>query len=210
MAAAAAVAWALGSGPFVAWLLHLAAPAWSVMLSYHAGCWLASGAVSARLGPRPAWRGLAALGFLSTVATLAAFAVARAWVPALRHPVPSWERWGMRPPADALLLLYYAAANPWIEERFWRGAFLGERLRRRLGSTAAWLLAAAAFVPFHFAVLDASFGHRLAIGLTAPILGASVMWTGFCWRTGNAWWGAASHAGTDLALCLAYVLWLRP
>jgi hypothetical protein len=116
----------------------------------------------------------------------------------------------VRPPLDLAILAYYALANPWIEERFWRGVLLGDELRSRLGVGKARAFAVVAFLPHHLAVLVPSFGVPLATAIAVPILFAGWFWTELRLRSGHLWWGIASHLGADLALCLVYALWLRP
>jgi hypothetical protein len=194
----------------VAGLLRLAGSAWLAMLAYHLGCGLVSLACGARPLARPRVRGLALSGMLSAVLVFVGCALLATRVAAFREPVDSWVRWGASPPADLALLAWYVAANPWIEEAFWRGAILGPRVRARIGGAGARALALLGFVPLHLAVLLPSFGVPLGLCLGAGILAASAAWTAIAERTGGFWWPAASHQGADLGLALAYWLWQRP
>jgi hypothetical protein len=201
--------WAILAGPAVFGLLRWTGAVWPALLGYHAGCLVAAGRVRPGFGRRPRWGPLAGMTLASVAVVLVGFAALRSLVPALRAPVGVWTRWGMQRPADLAVLAYYAAANPWIEERFWRGALLSPEMCARLGPGRARGWAILGFVPHHLAVLWPSFGAPLAVGLSISILLAGAFWTELRLRSGHLWWGAASHLGADLGLGLAYVLWLR-
>ena len=199
--------WALVSGPVVAVVLRDSGSAWVTMLTYHLGCAAAVGASAAGLGPRPRWRGLAVAAFLSGAAAWSGIGLLHLH---LQDPMRDWRRWGLVPPEDLPLLAYFVGVNAALEEWFWRGAVLGRRMRKRLGTAGCRGLAVLGFLPLHLGVLVLGFGEVLGILLAASVLPASAIWTALCERTRCVWWAAASHWGADLGIALAYWVWLRP
>jgi hypothetical protein len=204
-----ALLWAAAAGPLVALLLHAPHAAWCAVFGYHLGCWIFSSLVPAPWGPRPriARLGLVALGSGLLVAGSGAAGL-HVW-PALAQCREVWGRWTGRPPADLLFLAYYAAVNPWLEEHYWRAALFGPGVRRLVGLRAARGVCAGAFVLHHAAVLIPAFGLRLGLLLCASVLVAGVIWIAWRERAQNVWWSAASHAGADLGLVIAWSILLR-
>jgi hypothetical protein len=116
-----------------------------------------------------------------------------------------WQSWGLAAPADLAWLAWYVAANPWIEERFWRGTLLGPDVCARVGVRRAQALAVVGFLAHHVVVLVTTFGLAAGLALCVPILVASAVWTRLRLQSGGIWSPAASHAGADLALALVYL-----
>ena len=206
-AAWVAVAWWAACGPVVLLALHWTQGVWWAIAAYHAGCLAATWAAGAGVawGRRPAGMRLAALACGSAlVVGMSVEGVVRAgWD--LSAVWPRWHDWGLTPPADRVWLFYYVTANPWIEERFWRGTVLGPSVRARLGPRAARAVAAVGFVHHHAAVTIATFGVLQGALLCIPILAAGCVWTWMRERSGILWWSVASHIGADLGLAIAYL-----
>lgn len=213
---ALAIAWAVACGPLVYALLQRPGAAWTSILVYHAGCLAirrtrdASQDAMPRASKSFRWRPqVFALAACSSAGVLAAGAAAASIWPALFTPNPAWARWGLAPPADLVWLAYYVTVNPWIEERFWRGALLDRPARAALGPRGALAFSCIAFGGHHAAVLVESFGAPLGALGTLFVLAAGAVWAALRWRTGSIALGVASHWGADLALALVYVLWWR-
>jgi hypothetical protein len=205
---ALAVGWSLACGPLV--LAALVAPhgVWWAIGIYHAGCCAAAAAAPGPAGPRPAAARLA-LAALASAALAAAFAAAVATLDHVRPLLERWRDWGLAPPADVVWLAYYAAVNPWVEERYWRGSLLGPAVRARLGGRAARAFSTLGFLNHHAFVIVATFGAGLGAALCVPILAAAVVWTLWRERTGGIWWAVASHAGVDVGLALVTLAVVR-
>jgi hypothetical protein len=120
-----------------------------------------------------------------------------------------WAAWGLTPPVDRWLLLYYAAVNPWIEEWFWRGTLLGGPVRQALGSLRARTLALVGFWPLHAVVLVSSFGLAQGGLFSLACLAAGALWTLMRERQGHAWGALASHQGADAGVVWLYWVFLR-
>lgn len=205
--AIAVVVWAVLCGPIVLVLLRLPGAAWSALVFYHAGClvavWLAGGTGrSVRLG-LPAALGL---GALSAAVVLGAGALAWEWRLLPQGEVAAWSRWGVRPPLDRIWLVVYVLVNPWVEERYWRGALLSEPVQARFGRAATRALAILGFGIHHAVVLGASLGWGRGLVLVLPVVAAGAIWTVMRERSGGIAPAIASHRGADLALALLY-LW---
>jgi hypothetical protein len=201
-----ALAWVATGAPVVLAALALAPAhsAWWAIGLYHAGCCLAAVAAPAPHGPRPPWTRLAILATATAALVgVTAAAALRLWdfTPAFVR----WQSWGLAAPADLAWLAWYVAANPWIEERFWRGTLLGPDVCARIGARNARALAVVGFLAHHIVALVASFGVARGLALCVPILGASAVWTRLRLQSGGIWSPAASHAGADLALALVYL-----
>jgi len=203
-----AILWVFLAGPVVAGLLLSANSAWGAMLAYHLGCGIAAVGSGAGLGRRPGGRRLAAFGLFSAALTGSALAIAWRALPERAGDV--WQDWGLVPPGDRFLLIWYVGVNPWVEEWFWRGALLGPRVRERLGRAGSRAFAVLGFLPLHVVVLVASFGTGMGTLFAFCVLLGSAGWTALRERTGCVWWSAASHEGADLGIALAYWIWLRP
>ena len=208
---AAAAGWALGCGALVASMLRLPGGAWWAMAAYHVGCVAATAILGSRgsaarvVGARPGAGVLAGVAIASCAVVIVAGAIAAPqidWSPAARL----WRTWGLEPPRDWLWLLYYASVNPWVEERFWRGALLGDAVRSRLGTRGARILTIAAFLTHHAVVLLPSFGAARGLLLCVPILAAGALWVWLHERSGRLSWCIASHAGADAGLVILYLL----
>jgi hypothetical protein len=198
--------WALACGPLVFALLQVPAAAWCAMFGYHAGClaaarWAGGIATGPRLGARRAM-GIAAV---SVAVTAGAGVVARAVALLPEDAAAAWAGWGLRPPHDLAWLAYYVIVNPWVEERYWRGALLAPAVVARLGTAPARALAVLGFGIHHLAVLGASFGLARGALLVLPVLAAGAAWTLMRLRSGGVSLAVASHLGTDLALAAVYV-----
>ncbi len=201
-----AIAWAAGSGPVVALCLHGRAAAWMALCVYQAGCILATLAARGRLGRRPPVVRLLAVG-LVTAAIVLGLGFGAHRLGFQPRPQATWQAWGLGPPHDLLLLLVFAAFNPWVEESFWRGALLDEPVRQRVGVRGARALAVWGFCPLHGVFLLRSFDAVTGWLCTLGVLAAAILWTRARERSGNAWWAAASHQGADVgAVCLYWFL----
>src|SRR5262249_5930494 len=151
------------------------------MAGYHVGCTIATSLVGVEPGRRvrPISLGLALIASIAVVTGAGALA-SRAIV---SEGVGLWRRWGLAPPADLVWLAYYALVNPWIEERYWRGALLGDAITGRIGRRAARAIAIVAFLDHHAVVLVPSFGWTTACLLCAAIGAAGALWVWMHERT---------------------------
>jgi len=204
---AVAVTWSLVCGPVVALLLTLRGGAWWAMAGYHVGCVIATRAVDVKheRPARPVLLALVLLASLGVVIGAGASANREIW----SGGASLWRGWGLAPPGDLVWLAYYALVNPWIEERYWRGALLGDAVTRRIGRRAARTLAVVAFLDHHAVVLVPSFGWRAAGLLCIAIGAAAACWVWMHERTRGLAFCIASHAGADAGLVLLYLLWVR-
>ena len=199
------IAWALGCGPAVLALLQLPGAAWWAMFGYHAGClaavWSAGGP-----GPRlhQRWRLGLGVGVLSLAVVLVTGALVRALGLLPVGEIPRWSRWGLRPPIDLVWLALYVTVNPWVEERFWRGALLTPPFRAQVGRRTSLALAILAFGVHHAVVLGASLGWVRGALFVLPVVAAGALWTAIRLRSGGIAPAVASHRGADLALALLY------
>jgi len=203
-----AIAWAVCSGPVVALCLRADASAWVALCVYQFGCALATRVVRGGLGRRPATARLLGVA-IATAAIVVALGFAARWLGFFPRPRPIWQAWGLEPPGDMWLVLVFATLNPWIEERFWRGALLDDPVRRRVGARGARALAVWGFCPLHAVFLLRSFDALSGWLCTGGVLLAAILWTSARERSGSAWWAAASHQGADVGVVCLYWLWLR-
>ncbi len=203
-----AIAWAVSSGPVVALCLRADASAWVALCVYQLGSALATRVVRGGLGRRPPTARLLGVA-IATAAIVVAFGFAARGLGFVPRPRPIWQAWGLEPPGDRWLVLVFALLNPWIEERFWRGALLGDPVRRRLGARGARALAVWGFCPLHAVFLLRSFDALSGWLCTGGVLLATILWTSARERSGNAWLSAASHQGADAGVVCLYWCLLR-
>ena len=202
------LAWILACGPLTAWLLWDTHSAWAAMGVYHAGC-LVAGMRFAEAGRRPRWTGLLIGAIATTSVMVAAGIPLLTWLQDSRLPMTRWKAWGLGPPGDVGILTYYVVMNPWVEERFWRGAVAGPRFRQVVGSRASFFGSVFAFWLFHVFVLCLAFGFVLGFVTSLFVLVAAWAWTVVRIRTGNVWWCMVTHLGADLGLAILYFTMLR-
>ena len=205
---AIAIAWAVSSGSVVALCLRADGSAWVALCVYQLGCALATRVVRGRLGRRPATASLLGAA-LATAAIVVALGLAARGLGFFPRPRPIWQAWGLEPPGDLWLVLVFATLNPWIEERFWRGALLDDPVRRRLGTRGARALAVWGFCPLHCVFLLRSFDAMSGWLCAGGVLLAAILWTSVRERSESAWWAAASHQGADVGVACLYWFWLR-
>src|SRR5262249_9593754 len=148
--------------------------AWWAMAGYHVGCILATRAVGVKHGraARPVFMLLVLLASLAVVIAAGASAEREIW----SRGVGLWRGWGLAPPHDPVRPASYALVNPWIEERYWRGALLGAAVTGRVGRRWARAVAIFAFLNHHAVVLVPSFGWRTAALLCVGIGAAGALW----------------------------------
>jgi hypothetical protein len=199
-----ALAWVVASGPVVFFLLRSPAGAWGAMLGYHLGCILAARAAGVQWGQRPSnpelvgWAGATVFLLGTTSQLLPGFQVLFA------DAAPRLQQWGMHGWLGILAFTWYVVANPWIEERFWRGSLLGARFQYCMGRRRSMWIAILGFVPYHVLVITWMFG-RHAWWLSVPVLLGSILWTGMTlWRR-SVIPAAVSHQMADLVIVLLYV-----
>lgn len=203
-----AILWALGAGPVVAGLLKAPHGAWVAMLGYHLGCIGSAQIGRGSFGPRPPWPRSLVIALLSAVVVAGTGRFAyEAGLQGLTSR--QWFQWGLQPPSDRGLLLYYLVANPYIEEWFWRGTILGNPVRHALGTARARVLAVMGFWPLHAVVLVPAFGFFHGGLLSIACLAAGALWTMFRERQGNIWDAFASHQGADAGVVWLYWVLLR-
>ncbi len=203
------VAWSVACGPVVAALLSWTHSAWLAMLVYHAMC-LGLGGRYGTLGPRPRLAALWGVGIASIVVVGVATGIVVAWVPETDLPMTAWRTWGLRPPEDTWILLYYVAVNPWAEELFWRGAWFGACSRRGIRTRLRAWVSTVGFALFHVFVLRTAYEDAAVVGTAVSgILLAGVLWIVVRLRTRNVWWCVVSHQGANVALAVVYLLYLR-
>ncbi len=121
----------------------------------------------------------------------------------------TWAGWGLTPPGDAWMLVYYVCVNPVIEEWFWRGAIVGRQLREHFGTRTAVFFGVGAFWGFHVFVLWPAFGFTVGLITSFFVLLAGIAWTLLRLRSGHIWWSGLTHLAANLALAILYFARLR-
>jgi membrane protease YdiL (CAAX protease family) len=175
-AIAPVIGWALLPWPLVAvslFVLHSAAVACLAygLLDAVGGVWLRR-----RAGSRiTAWRthlswGLhAAVGVLMCLLFAATYRIAGAWLLPQDIVLGRLAALGIDPHGSIWVLAYYALANPWLEEWFWRGGVYASLRRAGFTVRPAAVASAALFAAWHglvvFRILPAPSAAATLIGI---------------------------------------------
>jgi len=180
--------------------LHFFHSAWAAIFAYHAGILLLLWAAGfKRLSPFrltiPIWKLLSFAGLGAGAGVMLAFLWPYLFVsPALTQTL---QQWGLTRMTWPFFIIYFALANPWLEELYWRG-WLGSDARPPVPNDAF-------FAGFHLVILAPFISSAwLIVSFTILVL-TGWMWRQIARRSMSLFPAALFHLAADVSILIAIV-----
>jgi len=174
-AIAAAIGWALLPWPLVAVSLFVLHSAACACLAYGLLDAVGGARLRGRAGSRIArrthlpWRLHATLGMVMCLLFAATYRIAGAWLLPQDFVLGRLAGLGIDPHGSVWFFAYYALANPWLEEWFWRGGVYASLRRAGVAVRPAAGVSAALFAAWHglvvFRILPAPSAAATLLGI---------------------------------------------